>query len=128
MQGLWLQQTPGQDDAQEVLRRWPQELFWALPGKGFVTAEMASQVRTPRAVSRVVKTMDERERLQTALLEIEQVMQAERAVNNDPAIARLLEMKQREADQTRAALRATRPLRRQSAREARFRNICDPEG
>ena len=43
----------------------------------------------------------------------EQVMQALRAEHTDPAVAQLLETKHREAEQTRAALRAVRPIRTQ---------------
>ena len=79
---------------------------------------MVTEVKAPRSISRVetgaagvapMKIMDHRESLQMALLEIEQVMQALRAVNNDPAVAQLLALKQCEAEQTRA----TRPLRTQ---------------
>ena len=58
-----------------------------------------------------MKIMDERERLQMALQKIEQLMQALRAVNNDPAVAQLLALKQCEAEETRTALRAIRRSR-----------------
>ena len=60
-----------------------------------------------------MKPLDERERLQSTLQATEQVMQALRAVTHDPAVAQLLETKQCEAEQTRVALRAIRPIRTQ---------------
>ena len=60
-----------------------------------------------------MKPLGERERLQSILQATEQVMQALRAVPHDPAVAQLLGTKQCEAEQTRAAFRATRPIRTQ---------------
>ena len=54
-----------------------------------------------------MKIMDERESLQMALQETEQVMQVLRAVNNDPAVVQLLVLKQCEA-----ALHVVRSRRR----------------